>query len=189
MSAQAAIATITRKEAKQVTFVAFMTPEPQGSVKSFILPNRESIERAANQAAITHNRRAICDIIFQAAKTSQVIMTSDNNDLKKFRQHVGKCAEQGLWNADVDSKPMAGKHVPVEMVCTFYFERPASAKKRLYPVVRPDIDKLERAIYDACTGILYEDDSQIVSNSSRKLYGSPARVEVSLTVLEQPKLF
>jgi len=189
MSTQAATIEIPRKRSKQVTFTAYVVPEPQGSIKSFIMPNKEAVEIATNKVAVCTFKRAIYDIIFECAKRSQAILTSDNNDLKKFRQHVGKCAEQGMWNADLDNKPVAKKQIPVEMICTFYFERPESAKKRLFPSVRPDIDKLLRAVFDSCKGILYEDDAQIVSTHARKEYGTPPRVEVSFTILEQPTLF
>ena len=46
-------------------------------------------------------------------------------------------------------------------------------------VVRPDIDKICRACGDAFTGVLYEDDAQVVSLVARKHYGTPERVEVT----------
>lgn len=47
-----------------------------------------------------------------------------------------------------------------------------------YPTVRPDVLKLARAVEDACTGIVWRDDAQIVIELLRKYYGEPARVEV-----------
>lgn len=52
-----------------------------------------------------------------------------------------------------------------------------------YPAVKPDIDKLSRAVLDALTGVVYLDDSQIVVKVVEKFYGEPARAEV--TVLEE----
>lgn len=46
-----------------------------------------------------------------------------------------------------------------------------SSKYREYPNVKPDIDKLTRAILDALTGVFYQDDSQVITINCRKLYG------------------
>jgi len=72
----------------------------------------------------------------------------------------------------------------VSLSCTFYFPRPKSAEKRLYPTKRsvPDGDKLRRAIGDALTGVLYVDDSQIVNGSDFRRYDNEGRPGVSITV-------
>ena len=46
------------------------------------------------------------------------------------------------------------------------------------PVTRPDVTKLVRAVEDACTSIVWRDDSQIVTQVCRKYYGEPERCEV-----------
>ena len=53
--------------------------------------------------------------------------------------------------------------------------RPSAPK---HPTVRPDVTKLLRAVEDACTGIVWRDDSQIVAQHAVKRYGEPACVEV-----------
>jgi Holliday junction resolvase RusA-like endonuclease len=40
------------------------------------------------------------------------------------------------------------------------------------PCVRPDVDKLARALLDALTGVAYEDDGQVVALTVRKVYES-----------------
>lgn len=84
---------------------------------------------------------------------------------------------------------------PLRLKLVFYRPRPAnhygtgrnqgvvkgSAPK--YPVGRPDVLKLARGVEDALSGILYMDDAQIVSERLTKLYGSPARVEITVTVM------
>lgn len=52
-----------------------------------------------------------------------------------------------------------------------------------HPTKRPDITKLLRAVEDACTGIVWRDDAQIVHQHARKRYGEPACAEVRVTVL------
>lgn len=52
------------------------------------------------------------------------------------------------------------------------------------PAVRPDIDKLARAILDGLTGTVWRDDSQVVALSSvAKVYGEPERLECAVFLL------
>lgn len=50
-------------------------------------------------------------------------------------------------------------------------------------VKRPDLDNIVKAITDGMNGVVYEDDSQIVSLHATKVYGTDAMVEVM--VLEE----
>lgn len=67
---------------------------------------------------------------------------------------------------------------PVGVVCFFYFERPKFHRgvRGLRPsaprwhVVKPDVDKLARAVLDALTGIAYYDDSQVVDIICQKYF-------------------
>lgn len=135
-----------------ILFTAYCQPEPQGSMKAFI-------PKGWNRA----------------------IITSDNKDLKSYRQEVSKAAlaqrhELGFYEV------MFVKHVPVVAVFRFYFAKPDSvSKKRKAHVVRPDLSKLIRATEDALTGIIYADDAQIVSIDAKKEYGLPERVEVTIS--------
>lgn len=49
-----------------------------------------------------------------------------------------------------------------------------------YPAVRPDVTKLLRAVEDACTGIVWRDDAQIVAQHAYKVYGEPASASVEV---------
>lgn len=51
----------------------------------------------------------------------------------------------------------------------FRMPRPKTVKRAL-PTVKPDIDKLERTILDALTGIAYVDDAQVCTVTKRKRY-------------------
>jgi Holliday junction resolvase RusA-like endonuclease len=46
------------------------------------------------------------------------------------------------------------------------------------PTKKPDIDNIEKIIFDALNGIAYNDDSQIVSCWADKFYSTVPRVEV-----------
>ena len=83
----------------------------------------------------------------------------------------------------------------LELELVFYRPRPGNhygtgrnqgrvkASAPEYPVGRPDVLKLARGVEDALSGILYMDDAQIVAERLAKLYGSPARVEITVTVM------
>lgn len=49
-----------------------------------------------------------------------------------------------------------------------------------WPAVRPDATKLLRAVEDACTGVIWRDDAQVVEQHVLKMYGEPARAEVEV---------
>ncbi len=138
---------------RSISFVVFCKPEPQGSVRAFTPKG-----------------------------WNRPILTSDNKDLKSFRQEVSKAALIARQQAGFNDL-IFGKHEPVEVSFAFYFQRPQSApKKRACHVVKPDLSKLVRAAEDSLTGIIYMDDSQIVSyGRTQKHYGAPERVELTVT--------
>jgi len=79
-----------------------------------------------------------------------------------------------LWRADIARnaelfgfKPIASA-VKVEL--DFVMSRPKSSK-RAFPSVKPDLDKLIRAVLDGLTGVAFEDDSQVILIQSSKTYG------------------
>jgi Holliday junction resolvase RusA-like endonuclease len=58
---------------------------------------------------------------------------------------------------------------PVELEVMFYLDRPSSVK-RPYPTVPPDLDKLIRGVGDSLTGVVYDDDSQVIRTLAWKVY-------------------
>lgn len=109
-------------------------------------------------------------------------MTTDNAKLKPFRSEVTRCAMLAVSEAGI-AMPMAAKHIPVEVAVSCYFAKPDSAKKRTVPSVKPDADKCLRSVLDALTGVAFHDDAQVCIARIRKLYGTPERVEVYVSIL------
>ncbi len=114
-------------------------------------------------------------------KTGRPRITSDNPKMKPWRQMVGWVALTARAEAGCN-EVWAGRHVAVALEVEFYFARPQSVtRKRLLPAVKPDLDKLCRAIFDACAkGILWCDDGQVVQLTARKHYGNPERAEIKV---------
>ena len=93
----------------------------------------------------------------------RVIITSDSPGLKPWRAKIAQHAgEQG------------GEYLegPVRLTCVFVLPRPKSVptRKRPRPSVRPDLDKLVRAVGDGITGVWLQDDSTIVEIVAEKFY-------------------
>jgi len=64
-----------------------------------------------------------------------------------------------------------GKGMPVAVELGFYFPKPKrGAPRHGWHVVRPDLDKLARAVLDELTGIVIYDDSQVASLTCTKSY-------------------
>ena len=58
---------------------------------------------------------------------------------------------------------------PLELSVIFYLPRPKTATRN-FPAVMPDLDKLIRAVGDSLSGLVYVDDSRIVSINAHKRY-------------------
>lgn len=79
-------------------------------------------------------------------------------------------------------------HGPLTVSIVFHLIRPKShfrkeglsKKAPMFPSVRPDVLKLARAVEDACTGTIWNDDAQIVEETIAKYYGASSRVEISV---------
>lgn len=70
---------------------------------------------------------------------------------------------------------------PISVTLVFFFRRPHGAPKaRIGHTVKPDLDKLIRAILDALKGILYKDDAQVIHVQASKHYALPERVEIEV---------
>jgi Holliday junction resolvase RusA-like endonuclease len=117
---------------------------------------------------------------------TRAVITTDNKKLKPWRQQVSQAAMAALADAQGEMIPRGS---PVQVVVHFFFAKPKSAKKAtMEKTTKPDLDKLERALYDSLTGILFEDDSQIVLSCAQKAFGLPERTEIRVSVKEPPSL-
>ena len=136
----------------RLQFSVNMRAEPQGSSKAFVIPG-----------------------------TNRAIVTSANTKMKTFRSEVTRMAMATL--ADMNcNEPMLGKHVPATISVIFYFTKPDSISKgRVHPVVKPDIDKLLRAVLDALTGVAFKDDAQVVETQTAKRYSHMDFVEITVS--------
>lgn len=51
---------------------------------------------------------------------------------------------------------------------------------QVYPTTKPDIDNVEKAIFDGLNGVVWRDDVQVVDVAKRKRYGDTPGVSVTI---------
>ena len=114
----------------------------------------------------------------------RVILTSTAKGLAPWREIVGYAAREAMQKAGATMTTEA-----VTLTLTFVLPRPKRlSARRPTPrhITRPDRDKLERAIGDALTGVVYADDAQIDDGPTRKRYAKPGEtpgVEIRVEML------
>lgn len=115
----------------------------------------------------------------------RVVVTHDRgSELDRWRLRVARAAEAAARKAGWEPRHDG----PVAVTAIFLLPRPKSVpKSRQWPHVKPDLDKLQRAIGDALSpykrpGVL-RDDSRIVEWRASKHYaGDPRMVGAAITV-------
>lgn len=121
---------------------------------------------------------------FYNPKLGRVIISDANEKkVKPWRAAVSQVASESI------STMLEG---PLRMRMDFVFPRPkghfgsgknAGVLKRsapAFPAVKPDATKLLRSTEDALKGILWKDDSQIVTQAATKRYGEQAGCRIRL---------
>lgn len=114
-------------------------------------------------------------------KLKRVMIVDANKRSKPWKALVSAAALEVAPRGDLYRGPLT-----VSMV--FYLPRPKGHYGRRgllpsapqYPTGKPDVLKLARAVEDACTGILWHDDAQIVHEGLSKTYGDPPGIEVAV---------
>ena len=134
------------------------SPVPQGSMRGFVVNGR-------------------------------AVLTSSSKNLKEWRNLIAAQANHVMADS---GKVFFTSKEPVEVTAKFSFVRPKSHLKSSgeltksaprYKYSKPDSDKLARSVLDALTGVLYEDDSQVVRLLVTKGYADPGigpGVEISV---------
>jgi crossover junction endodeoxyribonuclease RusA len=101
--------------------------------------------------------------------------------LPAWRTAISLAAEQA-----VAEQLWARVSGPVELEVMFYLERPSSisSNKRAFPIVPPDLDKLMRGVGDALSGVIYDDDAQIIRVLCWKQYADKREPGAFIRVAE-----
>jgi Holliday junction resolvase RusA-like endonuclease len=159
-----------------ISFTVIGRPQPKGAHSSFV-PKRKDGSYATRWDG------------------APKVVTRDSNPHQE-------AAQSALAKAALAAREAAGEGKwlgPVETTISYVFERNASdfgtgrnagvlkASAAAHPVTRPDIDKLERLVLDALTGVVILDDKQVIrcTHVKRWVHGDePPHVEVEVRQLE-----
>jgi Holliday junction resolvase RusA-like endonuclease len=123
----------------------------------------------------------------------RTVVTADNKKTRPWRQDVAAAAEKATDENGVRRRYLGDTPIVVDVA--FYMPRPKGhygtgrnagqikASAPAFPTVKPDVDKLARAVLDALkTAGIYRDDAQVVDMYPRKRYAmsgsAGARVHV-----------
>jgi len=150
-----------------LSFTVFGIPQPKGSTR-------------------------VVPIARQVRSLRDVRVTSDNPQVKQWQGAIKKAA----WCAKQDQQPARDRGVlvgPVALEAQFYLPRPQRLPKghEVPHTTKPDLDKLLRALKDALTSTVWDDDSQVTEVHATKQYArvtEQPRVVVTVWPVE-PALF
>lgn len=133
---------------------------------------REAMVRVPGPAQPQGSARAFV-VAPRGGGRPRAVVTADNPRVRPWRAEVRDAARQ-VWG-DRILWPTG----PVEVVAEFVFAVPRSKQTKRkawprFPAVRPDLDKLGRALLDALTGCAFADDAQVVRVVWTKRYEAQA---------------
>lgn len=103
--------------------------------------------------------------------------------------------KQAVTAAVTEHRPATLVKGPVSCLIKFVFARPKRLQRQVDPkgeilhTSTPDADNLAKAVLDACTGIVWEDDGQVADLYIRKCYAAKddPRAGARLIVMELGK--
>lgn len=106
------------------------------------------------------------------------VITAANAKTKPWRQEIAGCAKVAM---EEKSFTKIERGEAVKVAAWFCFPRPKSVSKKIeHKTTKPDLDKLARSLLDALTGIVFDDDSQVMEMHVSKHFGDPeTRIRVS----------
>lgn len=148
----------------QITFTVPGTPRGKGRAKSSSRIGRDAKTGAARVFTRHYTPEAT------AAYESLVRLVA-------AQAMAGRQAYTGPIRMDLDIV------LPIPQSWSGVRQRRAAAGE-IAPTVKPDADNVEKAVKDGLSGVVYRDDTQVVQDSKRKVYGLTPRVTVVVTVLD-----
>ena len=122
-------------------------------------------------------------IPMQNPRTKRIFLKPDSNRSKPWADAVKLAAKMHVAKIGGLQCPVYGKSVPLTFYGKFYFVRPASHFTTTgllkpnapgFPMSKSrdgDGDKLLRNTWDPLTGVIWDDDSQVVTWAGLKQYG------------------
>lgn len=150
-----------------LTFTVLGKAETKGSTKSSVVTRKDGTIVFKNGRPVVRTR-------------------NDNDGCYGWEQQIKLLA----LKARSEAREQMWRELPVALDVAFYTPRNKGhfgtgrnagrllPSAPLFPAKRPDVDKKLRAVMDAMTGVLYDDDGQVVMVRALDLWGEPARAEI-----------
>lgn len=157
-------------------------PAPKGSMRAMLMRGKPILVpggTSVNQRKL----RAWTSVIRESARAA--VGRTELGAIAVDAELEGRPAEAAAIRAEA-----LYHDTPLEVQLLFKLVRPKShfgAKGVLpsapaHPLTYPDIDKLARAVLDALTGVLYDDDGRIALLTVEKQWSDPGRQGVVITL-------
>ncbi len=108
----------------------------------------------------------------------------DNKNLQGWTGRVAWAAA-AAWHGLPTERPMAVELVIWKSRPKKHYRTNGQLKPDAptHPATYPDAEKVERALYDAMTGIVYVDDAQLCAGQWWKRYGEHDKIDVTIQEL------
>jgi Holliday junction resolvase RusA-like endonuclease len=119
----------------------------------------------------------------RATSTGRMYTPQATRDAEGFIRHQ---AAQAMTGQEVLRGAVQGwVEIEVEPPVSFSKKKRAAALAgEVFPTIAPDVDNIAKAIFDACNGVVYVDDKQVVQLSMMKRYGERDVTTVSFANME-----
>lgn len=163
---------ILEQQLNAITFTVYGEARPAGSKRAFMLRRKDGTP------------------VTRPNGTPIINVTDDNPKSRDWKQQVAHAAREAY-----QGELLTG---PLRVSLRFYRPRPkghygakglnGKGRASIAPTQKPDVLKLARGVEDACTGVVWRDDAQIVAELITKDWGEPARVEVIVEQLAEQDL-
>lgn len=113
------------------------------------------------------------------ARLPNGVRTYNTPEVTNYRALVQMCAAQA------EGKPKKPWDCPLAMSIHVFVPRPKSRPKReQFPDRKPDLDNLAKLLCDALEGIIYTNDSRVITLLTQKSYDANPRVTVDIAPVE-----
>lgn len=105
---------------------------------------------------------------------------------RNFKEYVKMVASQ-YAPAQLLEGPLSMDVVVYKQSLKSFSKKKAAAAERgeLRPVTKPDVDNYVKGVKDACSKVIWKDDSQVVDLHVSKFYSEKPRVEVKIWPVEK----
>jgi len=139
-----------------ISFIVHGQPQPAGSKKAFQWRARDG--------------------------RSGTSVVDDNPKASSWKKVVAQIAREHYQGPLLEG-PLAVEFIFCRVRPKAHFRTNGEVKPNApaYPTTKPDALKLARGVEDALTGVIYRDDSQIVTERLCKRWGPSAYVEIVIT--------